>query len=674
MSETIELHNKTAVRPSVCPFDCADTCSLNVEVNDNRVVRVKGSKLNPFTNGKICTKVATLTPDWVHSWRRVAQPKIRVGAKGKGEFKEVSWAQALDYIHDKFSQIIDKYGGEAIVPYTYGGPMGKLAGGSMANRFFNRLGASELYSGSLCAAITGDAWDSVLGDVGGISHDEAEFSDLIVVWGNNITRTHLHMVKLIRKARKCGAKLVVIDPKRTRIADDADLFIQPQPGTDVALAYGVANYLNEQGLLNETFISDHVEGAEAYLEQAKNFTLDKVASLCLIDQQQVIDLATLWSERPKALLTMGIGLERTRNGGAAVRTAMALPLLMGSFGPRGAGICDPGGYFNIDKNYLEQPQLRRKTVRTINTLDLASMILDPEQDACSVPVKAVFVYNHNPVAVVPNQSQVVQALSSDELFSVGFDIHMTDTMRYMDVVLPACTSFEYGDLYTAYGHSYTQRSAAVIDPVGSSKTNTQVFRELAQRFNFEESAFSETDDEMMDRAIGESLAPAELIDGRASDYAESVFRAGVLPNCPNGKARLVDVNLQGLDEALPRFKPLARQKRSFTLVTPASADRINSTFGGEDTTHNDVEIHPDDALKLHLVNGQQVRLVNELASLEATLQITDRVKRGVVYMAKGAWAEQSPSMANANVLIDCSKADLAEGACYYDTQVEVEPA
>jgi len=674
MSETVELHNKTAVLPTVCPFDCADTCSLSVEVNDNTIVRVKGSKLNPFTNGKICTKVATLTPAWVHSKRRVAEPKIRVGKKGHGEFKTVSWQQAYDHIHQRFSEIIDEHGGEAIVPYTYGGPMGKLAGGSMSERFFNRLGASEIYSGSLCAAITGDAWDSVLGDVGGISHDEVEFSDLIVVWGNNITRTHLHMVKLIRQAQKRGAKLVVIDPKRTRIADDADLFIQPQPGTDAVLAYAVANYLNQQGLLNYSFIEANIEGAEAFLNQASEFSLAKAESICGIDQEQLVEFATLWSERPKALLTMGIGLERTRNGGAAVRTAMALPLLMGSFGPRGAGICDPGGYFNIDSDYLKQPELRREDVRTINTLDLASMIINPDQFKGEKPVKAVFVYNHNPVAVVPNQTQVVEALSNEQLFSVGFDIHMTDTMRYMDVVLPACSPFEYGDLYSAYGHSYTQRSEAVIDPVGNSKTNTQVFRELAHRFGFNESVFTESDDEMIRGAFEHDLQPAQLIDGREQGYSESVFRGGVLPDCPNKKARLSDVNLRDLDEELPRYKPLARLARAFTLVTPASADRINSTFGGERLDDNSVEMHPEDATKLGLFDGQSIRLVNDLASLEAILSISDRVKRGVVYMSKGAWMEQSKSMLNANALIDCSKADLAEGACYYDTQIDVEPA
>ncbi|MFT6100920.1 MAG: anaerobic selenocysteine-containing dehydrogenase, partial [Arenicella sp.] len=410
------IRDQEQTAETVCPFDCADTCSLQVDIQGDHVVRVRGSKENPFTDGKICSKVAKGMVEWVHGDKRISTPLRRVGNKGEAKFEAISWQQAYATIKQKFSAITEQYGSQAIVPLKYAGPMGVLSVGSMDSRFFNRLGASQLDSSPLCAGVSAAAWKSVLGDVGGIAHAEMSDSKLIVIWANNITVGHLHLIKLIRNARKRGAKVVVIDPKRIRIADDADLFLQINPGTDVVLAYAVANQIREMGGLEQTFIDQNINGAEQFLAEAANWTLEKASLECGLSEKLIRQFASYWCLHKPASLSIGVAMERNRNGGSAIRAAMALPLLTGNFGPRGAGICDPSSYFDIDRDSLKRPDWIKPGTRTINILDIGQHIVEDDLDQ---PIKALFIYNHNPIAVHPRQALLKQALSEDELFIVG---------------------------------------------------------------------------------------------------------------------------------------------------------------------------------------------------------------------------------------------------------------
>ena len=657
---------------TVCHLDCADTCSLKVDVRDEQIIRVRGSKKNAFTNGKICTKVATGLVETVHGDKRIRTPLRRTGKKGEAKFEAISWDQAYATIKQNFNHIIDTYGTQAILPLKYAGPMGLLATGSMDVRFFNRLGASQLDSVPLCAGISNAAWKSVMGDVGGIAHAEMQHSKLMVVWANNITVGHLHLIKLIRQARKSGAKLVVIDPKRTRIADEADLFLQINPGTDVVLAYAVANQINEMGGLNQSFIEANVEGTDAFLNEAKHWTLDKAAAECGLNQSDIKLFARYWCTIRPGSMTLGTALERTRNGGSAIRAAMALPLLTGNFGELGAGICDPSSYFDINRDTLKRPDWVKPGTRTINILDVGQHIANDELDP---PIKAMFIYNHNPVAVHPRQKLLLEALNKEDLFIVGYDLSMTDSMRYADIVLPACSAMEYGDLYKAYGHPITQRSKAVIPPVGESRNNTQVFRELAEVFGFDEPEFKHTDEQMMAAAM-KNLPPAgELLDRSDATDASVVFRH-VMAGTPSGKALLYNQDEQqraGL--GLPKYQVL-KTSRNFTLISPSSDKRTNSTFGGTQANREDyqVEICPDDAKAFGLTNGQKVKLVNDQAEIALHLSLSDRVKPGMAYVPKGAWCEDSESGLTINALIPGHKADMADGACYNDTQVDIVAA
>jgi len=664
--------NQEQSAETVCPLDCADACSLKVDIQGGKVVRVLGSKANPFTDGKICSKVAKGMVEWVHGDKRIRTPLRRVAntdSNGEAKFEAISWQQAYAIIKQKFASITEQYGSQAILPLKYAGPMGVLSVGSMDARFFNRLGASQLDSKPLCAGVTAAAWTSVLGDVGGIAHAEMADSKLIVIWANNITVGHLHLIKLIRNARKQGAKVVVIDPKRIRIADDADLFLQINPGTDVVLAYAVANQIREMGGLEQTFIDQNVDGAEQFLAEAENWTLEKASLECGLSEELIRQFARYWCSLRPASMSIGVAMERNRNGGSAVRAAMALPLLTGNFGPRGAGICDPSSYFDVDRDSLKRPDWIKPGTRTINILDVGQHIVEDDLDQ---PIKALFIYNHNPIAVHPRQTLLKEAFSKDDLFIVGFDVSMTDSMAYADIVLPACSSMEYSDVYKAYGHTLMQRSAAVIPPVGDARANTQVFRELAEVFGFDEPEFSQSDQQMLEAAIRSLPDVGHSSDGRLESNSNSVFR-DVAPNAPANRALLFNQSEQ--DRAglgVPRYQP-RQQTREFTLISPSSDKRINSTLGGTKASDEvyQVEMNAKDANAKGLISGQRVKLVNEQAEVLLRLAVSDKVKSGLLYVPKGAWLNSSESGLTINALIPGHKADMADGACYNDAQVDI---
>lgn len=675
-----QLEPGVTTHHSVCPLDCADTCSLSVEVKDNRISAVRGSQTNPFTRGKICTKVATGLPLQVHGEQRLTQPLLRNGPRGAGAYLPISWQQALDTIHDRYQQIIAAHGPQAIVPLSYGGPMGMLAGNSMDKRFFNRLGATQVDASPLCAGVSTAAWTSVFGDTGGISFEEIAHSKLIVVWGNNITVCNLHLTKIIREARSRGAKLVVVDPKRIRIAEESDLHLPLTPGTDVVLAYAVATLLESQGQLDSEFIARHVEGTEAFLAEARKYPLQEAARLCGLEVDDIARFASWWGELSPAAISMGVAPERNRNGGAGIRAAFALPALTGNFGFPGAGVCDVSGYFPIAWDALKRPDLIPEGTRKFSVLDIADKILDPGDE---LPIKSVFIYNHNPVAVHPDQQNMRKALMQEDLFVVGSDISMTDSMALADIILPATTHLEYGDLYKSYGHHYLQRSEAVIPPVGEALPNTELFRRLAARFDFEESCFADTDADLVDQAVAASSpgmnnrSPMQHLVDEAIDMSvgnkESLLRDAP-PATPSSKIELYSASLEeSCGEGLPHFKPMSSDRR-FIVISPSSDKRTNSTFGGV-TGHDEdmvVEMNPADAASLSLAEGEKVRLFNEQGDVVLPLVLNSGVRESVLYVPKGAWLKSSLTGHTVNALIPSHRADLAGGACYNDCRVDVE--
>jgi anaerobic selenocysteine-containing dehydrogenase len=668
---------------SVCPLDCPDTCSLSVTVEDDRVVEVRGSNANPYTAGVLCAKVSKAYPDFVHGSNRLTHPLRRIGAKGEGRFETLSWDAALDIIHEKFSAVIASHGPQAIVPFNYAGPHGMLADGSMDLRFFHKLGASLLDRVPLCGGIRGLAYSSMYGDVPGMAPEQAEQAKLLIVWGNNVTVSNLHLQRVIKAARENGAKLVVIDPKRIRVAEQAHLHLAINPGTDVVLAFAVTNELERLGAFDRAFIEEHVSGFDAYMNTVRQMTVAKAAVICGVPEADIRALAELYQQSSPAAISIGNGLERNRNGGSGIRAILALPALAGKFGVPGGGlIAKAGAAFPKTSDRLQRPDLVPAGTRRINILDVPDMILD---ERASPPIKGLFIYNHNPVAVLPDQNRVMEALSKDDLFTVGCDVAMTDSMAFADIVLPASTHFEYADIYPAYGQQWLQRAEAVIPPVGESLPNTEIFRRLAARFGFDEPLFRDTDEQLIDAAIDgsdprlEGLRPSEMPLDKALpmkiDGDDGILFKNVFPATPSGKIELYSAALEEAHgQGLPSYSPVD-SIHPLVLITPSSDKRINATFGGLPASDGmpELEVHPDDAGARGLEDGVTVRVWNDLGEVHLRLKITDATRPGVVFSPKGVWLRTSTTGQTTNALVPNDKADICDGACYNDTRVDVAP-
>jgi anaerobic selenocysteine-containing dehydrogenase len=670
-------------KASVCPLDCPDTCSLTVAVEDERIVEVRGSHANPLTAGVICAKVARDFPAFVHGDGRILTPLRRVGPRGAGRFERLSWEEALDLIHARVTAIIAAHGPQAVLPLNYAGPHGMLAGGSMDLRFFHRLGATLLDRRPLCGGIRSEAWTGTFGAVPGMRPEQVALSRLVVAWGNNVTWSNLHQMPIINQARSQGARLVVVDPVRTVIARQADLHLAIRPGTDLILAWALTGELERRGAFDRAFIDRHVEGFDAYMERARSVTVADAERICGVPAEQVRQLAAWYHEARPAAISVGNGLERNQNGGAGIRAIFALPALAGKFGVPGGGLVNGASHaFPKTVPRLQRPDLVPAGTRTLNIVDVGAHLLDP---ALAPPIKALFIYNHNPVIVHPDQNRLRRGLSREDLFIVGADVVMTDSMAYCDVVLPAASHFEYADVYPAYGQHWLQRAEPVIRPRGEALPNTEIFRRLAARFGFAEPIFRATDAELMDDALDASdprlggFTPSALPTDRALAMTvggeEAVLFGNVFPKTRSGKVELASSYLgDKYGQLLPEHRPYLTPY-PLLLISPASDRRITSTFGGLASSAETppLEMHPEDAEARGLQAGTVVRVWNDLGEVHLPLKVTDRVRPGVVSTLKGAWFCTSDNGQTVSALAPGHHADIAGGACYNDTRVDVAP-
>ncbi len=668
-------------RPSVCPLDCPDTCSLTVTVEEDRIVEIRGSHANPYTGGVLCAKVPQAYPEFVHGAGRLRTPLRRVGARGEGRFERITWGEALDAIHARFSAIIAAHGPEAILPLNYAGPHGMLAGGSMDLRFFHKLGASLLDRRPLCGGIRTEAWVGTFGPVPGIRPEQVADARLIVVWGNNVTWSNLHLVPWINRARKAGARLVVVDPRRTVIARRADLHLALRPGTDVVLAWAVAAELERRGGIDRAFVGRHVEGVDEFMALARRWSVSDAARVCGVSQEDVRAFAEWYHTLSPAAISVGNGLERNQNGGSGIRAIFALPALAGKFGVPGGGLVNGASFaFPKTPGRLARPDLVPEGTRTLNIIDVGRHLLDA---SLVPPIKAVFIYNHNPVVVHPDATRLQRGLAREDLFVVGADVVMTDSMTYADVVLPAASHFEHADLYPAYGQHWLQRAEPAIRPQGEALPNTEIFRRLAARFGLTDPIFRASDAELMDDALDPDdprlggVRPSRLSTERALAMSvageDAILFKNVFPKTPSGKVELASAYLERKYHArLPGWRPV-ESRYALALISPASDQRITSTFGGLHVADGapPLEMHPDDALARGLREGMRVRVFNELGEIHLPLKISDAVPRGVVSTLKGAWLATSDNGQTVSALCPAHHADISEGACFNDARVEV---
>lgn len=676
--------------PSVCTLDCPDTCSLSVSVADGRITAVRGSRALPYTEGVVCEKVAHHTVQWVHGPQRLTQPLRRTGPRGSGAFAPITWDEALDRVHEGISRAIAAHGPQSVLPLNYAGPHGMLSGDSMSLRFFHRLGASQLYRGALCGAVRREAWVGTYGAVPGLGPEAAGQARLLVLWGNNATATNLHLVRQATQARRAGGRVVVIDPVRTKAAELADLHLALQPGTDVLLGFALATELQALGAHDLTFIQRHVQGYEAYMARAAEWTAERAAAACGVPAESIRQLARWMAEARPLVMAPGNGLERGRNGGAGIRAAIALPALLGALDARSGIVLGAGNAFPRTTARLTRPDLLPAGgTRTLNILDVGRHLVD---DDLAPPLRALVIYNHNPLVVHPDQNRLRRGLAREEVFTLGIEIAMTESMAWCDVVLPAACAYECDDLYAAYGHQWLQRARPVVAPPGQAVPNTEVFRRLARRFGFDEPCFADDDAALMDQAVDAAdprlggQRPSQLPLDRATpmtapDGQPFALMVNVAPATPSGRIELQSdwlASRWGELARLPAWRPRAEGAPPLTLVSPASAQRISSTLlprGGRRDEAPPLWMNPADAAARGLADAQAVCVFNALGQVVLPLRVTEAVPPGVVASEKGAWLASSPTGQTISALSSADdRADLAQGACYNDTAVEVRAA
>jgi anaerobic selenocysteine-containing dehydrogenase len=687
---------------AVCPHDCPDACGTLITVEDERATRIQGDPAHPVTQGFLCAKVAKYL-DRVYSPDRVLYPMRRVAPKGLGgleAFRRITWDEALNAIVARLQQISAEFGTEAVLPYSYGGNLGVLNGGSMDMRFFYRMGASQLLR-TICATTGGDAIVSIYGRKVGTEPEQFRHSKYIIAWGANIHGNNVHLWPFVEEARRKGAKLVVIDPYRTRTARIADWHIPINPGTDVALAMGMIHVILRDGLHDEDYIARYTEGFDELQKRLPKYTPKQVSEWTGIAARDVEVLAREYATSRPAVIRVNYGIQRTQNGGAATRAVCMLPVITGSWKEVGGGLqLSLSGGFGLNQPSLERTDLMLKSplgrvARSINMVELGKALTEVNDPS----VKALFVYNCNPAAVCPEHNLVVRGLKRNDLFTVVHEQFYTDTTDYADILLPATTFFEQKDMVKSYGHIYLQVSQQAIDPLGECRSNVELFRELALRMGFEDACFRETVNEMMDGALASGAPQLQGITrerlerepqvrlnvhGDESGGAWLPFAKGFAT--PNGRARLYDGDLiaQGMDPVAEFVPPeesrhtIAAKQYPLELLARKADNFLNSTFVNlpllQKMEHqHELEMSRGDADARGITEGERVRVFNERGEIFLTARVDDAVSAGVVG-AKLGWAKLSEGGININVLTSARLADMGGGATFYATLVEVERA
>jgi len=660
------------VVPTTCPLDCPDTCALDVTVRDGRIERIAAGRGHPVTEGVICSKVARFAKRVYHP-ERLTTPLRRVGPKGAGEFEPIDWDEAIAEITGRFRGIKKKWGGEAILPYHYGGSNGYLSDGLLDHLFFARLGASRL-ARTLCAGPTTAVALGMYGKMPGVAFEDFVHARCIVIWGANPKASNIHLIPFLRKAKRRGAFVAVVDPVRNLTAREADLHVPVLPGADLPVALAMIRLWREWGRLDDEFLAKHAVGLEPLLEAAEAWPLERAAGEAGIAAADLERLARVYAEASPALVRCGWGVERNRNGGQAVAAILAMPALLGKFGVRGGGYTlSNSGAARLDRDALFGPL--EWTTREINMTPLGEVLTSP----LVPPVEALFVYNCNPVVTVPDQHAVLRGLEREDLFTVVFDQVVTDTVPYADVVLPATTFLEHHDLRVAYGSYMAGGVQPAVPPPGDAKSNHEVFALLGQAMGFEDEAFTWDEATAVERvaaalSLGQGRAASGVIGGgiARSDYpgGTPVMFDTVFPFTADGKIRLTPAQLGGA----PYAYQAPRGDLPLALVTPATSKTINSTMGEYNLAALYVELHPDDAATRGVADGDTVRVYNELGEVHCVARVHDRMRAGVVSMPKGAWRRASLSGFTSTALCPAHVNDVGGGACYNDARVEVERA
>jgi len=704
---------------AACPHDCPDACGVLITIQDGRATKIQGDPEHPVTRGFLCAKVAKYL-DRVYSPDRVLYPMRRKPGAPKGPgsgnaawtaFDRITWDQALDEIARNFRLIIAGHGSEAILPFSYGGTIAALGGGSMDRRFFHRLGASQLER-TICSTAGEEGLKSVLGIKLGTEPEQFAHSRYIIAWGANIHGNNVHLWPFIEEARRNGAKLVVIDPYRTRTAKCADWYLPINPGTDAALALGMMHVIIGENLYDADYVSRYTLGFEELKTRAEDYPPEKVASWTGISADDICKLAREYATTRPSVIRVNYGIQRSERGGMGMRAVTMLPCLIGSWKEVGGGLqLSTSEAFGLNSEALKMPELMLKVLgrpaRIVNMVQLGKAL----NSLGNPPVKALFVYNSNPAAVCPNRNEVIRGLKRSDLFTVVHEQFFTDTCDYADIVLPATTFFEHKDLQAAYGHYYLQVSKQAIEPLGECRSNVDLFRTLAQRMGFQEDCFRETVDSMIDGALvsrnprlcgitRERLEKENQVrlnfavtERERNSAGDDICRA-TEPFLPfahggfataSGKAEFYNESLKslGLDPVVAFTPPEESRHGSKAAAFPLELlarkpdNHLNSTFSNLPSVRKmepwmgKLEMHPDDAAARNIHDGNSVRIFNDRGEIILQAMVDGSVPNGVV-AARLDWARLTPGARNINVLTSEKLTDMGNAATFYSVCVEVE--
>ena len=665
-----------------CPHDCPDTCALLTTVEGGRAVRVQGNPDHAHTAGTLCTKVSRYAERTYHP-ERVLTPLRRNGPKGSGQFTPVSWDEALADIAARLKSIADP---QAILPYSYAGTMGLVQGEGMAARFFNRLGASQL-DRTICASAGGEGLTQTLGGKVGMKVEHFAESQLILIWGSNSIGSNLHFWHHAQEAKRRGARLVCIDPRRSETADKCHEHLQLLPGTDAALALALMHELITHDWLDHDYIERHTLGWTALRERALQWPPERAAHVCGLPVAQIRQLARDYGTTRPAAIRLNYGMQRVRGGGNATRAVACLPALVGAWRHRAGGLLmSSSGFYPVQGQALQQPELRRGPSRVINMSTIGDDLLRQSSAEFGPQIQALIVYNSNPVAVAPESGKVVRGFAREDLFTVVLEHFLTDTADHADYVLPATTQLEHWDVHLSYGHTDVLLNRPAIAPLGQARPNTEFFRQLARRMGFDEPGFADDDETLCRTAFGDRVDFQALLDRGFATLAlpDAPFAQGRFPT-PSGKceffsARLAAQGLDGLPGHVPNLELAGSSSRHpLAMISPPARHFLNSTFVNVKSLRDIeaeplLEIHADDALPRGIADGAVVRVFNDRGHYHCRARVSDRARPGVVVGLGIWWRKMGLQGTNVNELTSQQLTDLGRAPVFYDCAVEVEAA
>jgi anaerobic selenocysteine-containing dehydrogenase len=663
-----------------CPHDCPDTCAFLTEVKDGVALKVRGNPAHTHTHGTLCAKVNKYTERTYHP-ERLLTPLKRVGAKGAGQFEPVTWEAALSDIAARLKAIAER-DPQAILPYSYAGTMGLVQSEAIAARFFNKLGASQL-DRTICSAAGTEAITHTLGGKVGMKVEFFAESKLVVIWGSNSITSNLHFWRYVQEAKRLGAKIWCIDPRRTETAEKCHEHIQLLPGTDAALALAIMHELIAHDWLDHDYIAQHTLGWQALRQRALEWPAERAAQVCGVPVAQITALAREYGQAAKrgepVAIRLNYGMQRVRGGGNAARAIVCLPALVGAWRHRAGGVLlSSSGMFPVNRAALYRPDLLEgKTPRTINMSTIGDDLLRDASPDFGSKIEALIVYNSNPVAVAPESGKVVQGFSREDLFTVVLEHFQTDTADYADYILPATTQLEHWDVHLAYGHTDVMLNQPAISPVGEAKPNTQIFRELAARMGLTEACLQDDDETLCRTAFDGAIDFDQLLrDGFAPlNLPDAPFAQGGFPTA-SGKCEF-ESKVHGLPDHVPNYETLGSDVRyPLAMISPPARNFLNSTFVNVKSLRDIegeplLEISAQDAAERGILEGSIVKVFNQRGTYRCKAHVSSRARPGVVHGLGIWWRKMGLDGKNVNELTSQRLTDMGRGPVFYDCAVQV---